>query len=135
MDIRSGQMLAWDSKIAEGLNTSDVPMEFCLLQEGVAEAFGAWRTGRVEIGQELADAAVHLFALAQMTGIDLQDELEARLPHAVFSGFAPTPDSAPADALSRASCVMFASPAARAEELTQHGEFVAGFCRLRYVLR
>lgn len=85
VDIRSGQMLAWDSKTAEGLNTSDVPMEFCLLQAGVAEAFDAWRTGRVEIGQELADAAVHLFALAQMTGIDLQDELEAKLPHAESS--------------------------------------------------
>jgi hypothetical protein len=73
-------MLAWDVKVAEGLNTSDVPMEFCLVQAGVAEAFEAWRTGRIEIGQDLADAAMHLFALAQMTGIDLQDELEARLP-------------------------------------------------------
>jgi len=99
VDIRSGQMLAWDSKIAEGLNTSDVPMEFCLLQAGVAEAFDAWRTGRVEVGQELADAAVHLFALAQMTGVDLQDELEARLPHALFSGLAATSDPAAADAL------------------------------------
>jgi hypothetical protein len=80
VDIRSGQMLAWDSKIAEGLNTSDVPMEFCMLQAGVAEAFEAWRKGRIEIGQELADVAVHLFALARMTGIDMQDELEARFP-------------------------------------------------------
>jgi len=85
VDIRSGQMLAWDSKVAEGLNTSDVPMEFCLVQAAVAEAFEAWRRGRVEIGQELADAAVHLFALAQMTGVDLQEELEARFGQHILS--------------------------------------------------
>jgi NTP pyrophosphatase (non-canonical NTP hydrolase) len=78
-------MLACDSKIGEGLSATDVPMEFCLLQEGAAEAFGAWRKGRIEIGQELAEVAVHLFRLAQMTGIDLQDELEAKFPHSILT--------------------------------------------------
>lgn len=81
MDIRSGQRLACDSKSADGVSAPDVPMEFCLVQAGVAGAFEAWRKGRIEIGQELADVAVHLFRLAQMTGIDLQEELEARFPH------------------------------------------------------
>ena len=31
MDIRSGQKLAWENKVAKGFNTTDVPLEFCLL--------------------------------------------------------------------------------------------------------
>ncbi len=45
MDIRSGQKLAWENKVAKGFNTTDVPLEFCLFQGEVAEAFDAWRKG------------------------------------------------------------------------------------------
>ena len=79
MDIRSGQKLAWENKTAKGFNTTDVPLEFCLLQGEVAEAFDAWRKGRDSTGEELADIAIYLFGLAQMTGFDLQDEVEAKL--------------------------------------------------------
>lgn len=79
MDIRSGQKLAWENKAAKGFNTTDVPLEFCLLQGEVAEAFDAWRKGRDSTGEELADIAIYLFGLAQMTGFDLQDEVEAKL--------------------------------------------------------
>jgi len=79
VDIRSGQMLAWDNKIAKGFNTTDVPLEFCLLQSEVAEAFDSWRKGRVDVGEELADAAIFLFGLAQMTGVDLDEEIEAKI--------------------------------------------------------
>jgi hypothetical protein len=43
VDFRSGQNLAWENKVAKGFNTTDVPLEFCLLQGEVAEAFDAWR--------------------------------------------------------------------------------------------
>jgi hypothetical protein len=79
VDIRSGQMLAWDNKVAKGFNTTDVPLEFCLLQSEVAEAFDSWRKGRVDVGEELADAAIFLFGLAQMTGVDLDEEVEAKM--------------------------------------------------------
>jgi hypothetical protein len=79
VDIRSGQMLAWDNKIAGGFNTTDVPLEFCLLQSEVAEAFDSWRKGRVDVGEGLADVAIFLFGLAQMTGVDLDEEIEARI--------------------------------------------------------
>ena len=46
MDIRSAQKLVWENKVAKGFNTTDVPLEFCLLQGEVAEAFDAWRKGR-----------------------------------------------------------------------------------------
>jgi len=31
VDIRSGQRRAWENKKARGFNTTDVPLEFCLL--------------------------------------------------------------------------------------------------------
>jgi hypothetical protein len=43
MQIRSAQKLAWENKVAKGFSTTDVPLEFCLLQGEIAEAFDAWR--------------------------------------------------------------------------------------------
>ena len=79
MDIRSAQKLAWDNKTAKGFNTTDVPMEFCLLHGEIAEAFDAWRKGRQDVGEELADGAIYLLGLAEMIGVDLQDEIEAKM--------------------------------------------------------
>ncbi len=45
MQIRSAQKLAWENKVAQGLNTTDISLEFCLLQGEIAEAFDAWRKG------------------------------------------------------------------------------------------
>ncbi len=79
MDIRSVQKLAWDNKVAKGFNTTDVPMEFCLLSGEVAEAFDSWRKGQADVAEELADAAIFLAGLAEMVGSDLQDAVEAKL--------------------------------------------------------
>jgi NTP pyrophosphatase (non-canonical NTP hydrolase) len=79
MDIRSGQELAWENKLAKQYNTTNIPLEFCLLHAEIAEAFHEWRKGDTNIGEELADAAISLLGLAGMTGIDLQAEVEAKL--------------------------------------------------------
>ena len=79
MDIRSAQNQAWVNKVAKGFNTTDVPLEFCLLQGEIAEAFDAWRKGRDDVGEELADVAIYLLGLAEITGIDLQDQIEAKM--------------------------------------------------------
>jgi hypothetical protein len=79
MDIRAGQKLAWENKVAKGFNTTDVPLEFCLLQGEIAEVFDAWRKGRSSVGEELADVTLFLFSLAEMTGVDLQGEVEAKI--------------------------------------------------------
>ena len=49
MEIRSAQRLVWENKLVKGFNTTDVPMELCLLQGEVAEAFDAWRHKRPEL--------------------------------------------------------------------------------------
>lgn len=82
MDFRAAQRSAWEEKVARGFNLTDVPLEFCLLQGEVAEAFDSWRKGRVEVGEELANAAICLLGLAAMTGVDLAEELEAKLSRA-----------------------------------------------------
>jgi NTP pyrophosphatase (non-canonical NTP hydrolase) len=79
VDIRSAQKLAWENKLAKGFNTTDIPLEFCLLSGEVAEAFDAWRKGRPQLAEELADAAIFLLGLAEMIGADLQEEVEAKL--------------------------------------------------------
>ncbi len=79
MDIRSAQQLAWENKVAKGFDTTDVPLEFCLLQGKIAQAFDAWRKGREDVGAELADVAIYPLSLAEMTGIDSQDEIEAKM--------------------------------------------------------
>ena len=79
MDIRSAQKQAWQNKVAKGFNTIDIPLEFCLLQGEIAEAFDAWRKGREDLGEELADVAIYLLGLAEMTGVDLQAEIEAKM--------------------------------------------------------
>ena len=52
VDIRSGQRLAWENKTGKDFNTTDAPLEFCLLQGEVAEAFDAWRKGRENLGED-----------------------------------------------------------------------------------
>ena len=79
MEIRSAQKLAWENKLAKGFNISEVPLEFCLLQGEVAEAFDAWRRDPDNLGEELADVAIYVMSLAEMNGVDLQQAVEQKL--------------------------------------------------------
>jgi hypothetical protein len=71
--------MAWDNKITKGFNTTDVPLEFCLLQGEITEAFQAWRRSQDDLGEELADVALYLLSIAEMNGIDLQAEVEQKI--------------------------------------------------------
>ncbi len=79
MKIKEAQRLAWANKIAKGFNTSDVPLEFMLLHGEIAESFQAWRRGQSDLGEELADVALYLFALAEMNSVDLDGEIERKI--------------------------------------------------------
>lgn len=72
-------MKGWENKVAKGFNTTDVPLEFCLLISEVGEAFDAWRKNPDKLAEELADIAIFLFGLAEMTGTDLQDAVQSKL--------------------------------------------------------
>ena len=92
LDIRAAQALAWDNKTSKGFNTTDVPLEFCLLQGEMAEAFDAWRKGRPDVAEELADVAIYLLSLAQMLGLDLQDAVQAKLAVNAARTYEPLPN-------------------------------------------
>lgn len=77
--LRDIQAAAWKNKLDKGFNTTDVPLEFCYLNAEAAEAFDAWRKGRDDLGEELADVALFLVSLAEMNGVDLQAEVERKL--------------------------------------------------------
>jgi NTP pyrophosphatase (non-canonical NTP hydrolase) len=94
LDIRSAQELAWANKVAKHFNTTDVPLEFCLLQGEAAEAFDAWRRGRPDVGEELADIAIYLLSLAEMLGVDLQDAVGAKLAKNAARTYEPLPNGA-----------------------------------------
>lgn len=79
MEIREAQKLAWGNKLAKGFNVTDVPLEFGLLTAEVGEAFTAWRKRLNDFGEELADIAIYLMAIAEMNGIDLDAEVTSKL--------------------------------------------------------
>ncbi|MFH9071331.1 MazG nucleotide pyrophosphohydrolase domain-containing protein [Streptomyces alboflavus] len=79
MEIRTAQKLAWENKTAKGFNTTDVPLEFGLLNAEVGEAFTAWRKRLPDFGEELADVFLYLAALAEMNDIDLGHEVAQKI--------------------------------------------------------
>jgi NTP pyrophosphatase (non-canonical NTP hydrolase) len=79
LEIAAAQRLAWENKLIKGFNVTDVALEFGLLTAEVSEAFTAWRMRLPGFGEELADILIYLAGLAQMTGIDLDAEVERKL--------------------------------------------------------
>lgn len=98
MDFADAQSRAWANKVAKGFNVTDVPMEFGLLVEEIGEAFSAWRKGRPDLGGELADVAIFLLGLAEMTGVDLGAEVGAKLAANEARAYVRLPNGTPVKA-------------------------------------
>jgi NTP pyrophosphatase (non-canonical NTP hydrolase) len=79
MDFSTAQQRAWANKAAHGFNMHNVPLEFMFTVRELAEAFTAWREDLPDLGEELADAAIFLLSVAEMTGCDLGAAVEAKL--------------------------------------------------------
>jgi NTP pyrophosphatase (non-canonical NTP hydrolase) len=79
LTFAGAQQRAWAIKLAQGFNTTNVEREFCYALKELGEAFDAWRLGRPDAGEELADAAIFLLSLATMGGHDLGAEVAAKL--------------------------------------------------------
>jgi NTP pyrophosphatase (non-canonical NTP hydrolase) len=79
VEISEVQRLAWQNKLTKGFNITDVALEFGLLTAEVGEAFTSWRKRQPNLGEELADVLIYVTCLAQMSGIDLDFEVERKL--------------------------------------------------------
>lgn len=79
MDINEMQKRVWDNKIRQGFYLDNVEREFCLLYGEVGEAYEAYLKKHDNLGEELADVAIYLMGVAQMTGLNLQEEVEKKM--------------------------------------------------------
>ena len=75
-DLKQLQKAVYDNKVAHNFNVTDVNYEFCLLYGEVGEAYRAYlREGKQAYAEELADIAIYLLGLAEITGVDLENEI------------------------------------------------------------
>jgi len=75
IDLREAQKRVYRNKINQGFNTTDVYKDLCYIQGELAEVFEAYANSKDTVGEELADVALYLLGLAEILGIDLEDEI------------------------------------------------------------
>ena len=79
MDLKKLQKEIYQNKVDKGFNTTDVNKEFCLLYREVGEAYDAYRKGKDDLGEELADIAIYLLGLSEILGKDLEEEIKNKV--------------------------------------------------------
>jgi NTP pyrophosphatase (non-canonical NTP hydrolase) len=77
--ITDWQARAWANKIAKGFSTTNVESEFNLTYAELAEVYEAYRRGKPNIGEELADVMIFVLSLAKMLEVDLEKEMSVKL--------------------------------------------------------
>lgn len=78
-DWKKLQKEVYQNKLDHNFNVTDVNLEFCLLYGEVGEACTAYRKHKPDLGEELADIAIYLLGLAEILGIDLEDEVVRKM--------------------------------------------------------
>ena len=73
------QRRIYQNKVNKGFNVTDLNKEFCLLYGEVAEAYDAWRKEKPDFAEELADIAIYLLGIAEITKVDLGSEISKKL--------------------------------------------------------
>ncbi len=79
MDTLDIQKRIYANKVNKGFNVTDINQEFCYLYGEIAEAYESWRKKDNELGSELADIAIYLLGLAEISGIDLGEEVNKKM--------------------------------------------------------
>ena len=79
MDLKKLQKEIYKNKVDKGFNTTDINKEFGLLQGEVGEAYDAYRKGKGDLGEELADIAIYLLGLSEILGKDLEEEIKNKV--------------------------------------------------------
>lgn len=75
IDLKKLQKEVYQNKVEKGFNVTDVFLEFCYTQKELAEAFEAYNKKLPDLGEELADVIIYLLGMAEILGIDLEEEI------------------------------------------------------------
>lgn len=75
VDLKRLQQLVFQNKVDHGFNTENVEFEFCLAYGEMAEAYQACLKHKDDLGEELADVAIYLLGIAEILGVDLEQEI------------------------------------------------------------
>ena len=78
VDLKKLQKEVYQNKVDKGFNVTDIEKEFCLIYGEVAESYEAWRKKKDDLGEELADVTIYLLGLAEILGIELEDEIQKK---------------------------------------------------------
>ena len=79
VDLQKLQKQVYANKLAKGFNVTDIYMEFCYTYGELNEAREAYLKKKDNVGEELADVVVYLLGLAEILGINLEEELLAKI--------------------------------------------------------
>ena len=75
VDLKKLQKEVYQNKVNHGFNVTDISMEFCLANGELGEAYIAWLKKKDDLGEELADVVIYLLGIAEILGIDLENEV------------------------------------------------------------
>jgi len=75
IDLKHLQQRAYQNKVKQGFNTTDIYMEFCYIYGELNEAREAYMKREENVGEELADVTIYLLGLAEILGVDLEQEI------------------------------------------------------------
>ena len=75
MEMKQMQERIYQNILDKGFNVTNVEGKFCLLYGEVAEAFDAYKKKKEDLGLELADVAIYLMSIAEICGIDLEEQV------------------------------------------------------------
>lgn len=80
VDLKALQERVYANKLAHGFNVTSVDEEVCHIMSELSEAWEAYRKkGSEEFAEELADVAIFLLGLAEMQGVNLENEILAKM--------------------------------------------------------
>jgi len=75
IDLSQAQKRIYQNKVSKGFNVTDVYKEFCYTYGELSEACDAYMKKKDDLGEELADVAIYLLGIAEIMGIDLEQEI------------------------------------------------------------
>ena len=75
IDTKKLQQEIFKNKVDKWFNTTDINMEFNLVNWELAEAFDAYHKNTGKVWEELADVTIFLLWLSEMLGVDLEKEI------------------------------------------------------------